>query len=62
MQAPQFWTVGKSRMNVENSYLLKFYLSYLNFKNFIYLEKALTKMSANCVVIAFFCERTFAGQ
>ena len=62
MPDPQFWTVWKSRMNIKNSYLLKFYFIYLNFKNFIFLEKVWTKVSTNCVVIVFFCERTFAGQ
>ena len=42
-----------SRMNISNSYLFKFYLIYLNLKNLIYLEKVLTKVSTNCVVIAF---------
>ena len=54
MQGPQFWTVGKSRMNIQNSYLLKFYLIYLNLMNFVNLEKVLTKVSTNCVIIAFF--------
>ena len=54
MQGPQFRTIGKSRINIYNSYLLKFYLIYLNLKNFVYSEKDLTKASTNCVVIAFF--------
>ena len=54
MLGPQFWTVGKSRMKIQNSYLLKFYLIYLNLKNFTHLEKDLTKVSTNCVVITFF--------
>ena len=31
-------------------------------KNFSYLEKILTKVSINCVVIVFFCVRAFTDQ
>ena len=54
MQSPQFWTVDKSRMKIYDSYLLKFYLIYLNLKFFFYIEKVVTKVSTNCVTIAFF--------
>ena len=39
MQGLQFSTVCKSWVNIQNSYLLKFYFIYLNLKNIIYLEK-----------------------